>query len=57
MSELPREIQEIMERQEFREAAERQPGSRRFKAMVLGLSTLHFLKEQEKNPSQPETEE
>ena len=56
MADLPKEIQEIMDRKEFRAAAERQPGSRRFKAMVLGLSTLHFIKEQAKSDPRPDAE-
>ena len=52
MADIPQEITEVMDGKELRENVAQQPGSLRFKAMVLGLSALQYLKEQEKGESE-----
>ncbi len=48
MAEVPREIQTLLDRPEVQATVLNQPDSVRLRAMALGLSTLHYLKEQEK---------
>ncbi len=48
MAEVPGEIQTLLDQPEIQATVLNQPGSVRLRAMALGLSTLHYLKEQEK---------
>ncbi len=54
MTDVPKEIEEILNDPKLQEAVAHQPGSQRFKAMVLGLTALQYIKEQEAmNPETP----
>jgi hypothetical protein len=54
MTDVPKEIEAVLNDPKLQEAVVHQPGSRRFRAMVLGLSALQYIKEQER--TSPETE-
>lgn len=46
MTKIPEEFQEVLNNKELQETVAKQPGTKRFKAMVLGLSTLQYVKSQ-----------
>lgn len=56
MTDIPPEIKEILDSKELQKPVEQQPGTLRFKAMVLGLSAFQYIKGQEKGDLEPDVD-
>ncbi len=54
MPEIPPELQAVLKNEEIQQTVREQPGSLRFKAMVLGLSVLQYVKDMEKEKPEPD---